>query len=250
MDQQKVIDRLVELGMTTYEAKVFLALTRLGEASVSQIHGVADVPRSAIYDTIDRLEQRGIVESSTGRPKRFRPLSPKAAINRIESELLDAGKEARSGLESLAGSTQADASGVRIWVIRGKGRIREKITEIVGSAGRDLLIAGDPDILLSMEDIWRTTSRRVKVSFFTGDPDRIQRLDGIGEILRPPMSADASGMHPLKALFIRADRRTVLFAGEHMDEADSGDPTAFVTDDESFVRFILYVTEPMMPPIG
>ena len=57
MTNQKVIDKLVALGLTIYEAKVFSALTRLGEAGVCDIHAVAEVPRSAVYGTLEKLER-------------------------------------------------------------------------------------------------------------------------------------------------------------------------------------------------
>lgn len=248
MKKQKVVERLVELGMTTYEAKVFLALTRLGEASVSQIHCIADVPRSAIYDTIGRLEQRGIVEVSTGRPKRFRPLSPKAAMNRIESGLIDAGKEAQAGLEALAGSEHRDRSDVRIWTIRGKSRIIDKIADLVGSARKELLIAGHPDLLLKLEGLWKRARKGTRVFFFTGKPQDIQRLARYGDILDPRFGTGLPGIHPPMALFVRADSRTVLFTSETSGSVSEDEATAFWTDDESFVRFILYVTEPMILP--
>lgn len=248
MKNQKVVERLVELGMTTYEAKVFLALTRLGEASVSQIHCIADVPRSAIYDTVERLEQRGIVEVSTGRPKRFRPLPPKAAMSRIESELMDAGKEAQTGLEELAGSEHRDSSDVRIWTIRGRSRIVDKISDLVGSARKDLLIAGHPEILLSLEVLWKKARKGTKVSFFTGRPKDVERLSRYGQVLSPRFGIALPDVHPPRVLFVRSDGRTVLFTSETAADGGEEEVTAFWTDDESFVKFILYVTEPMILP--
>ncbi|MGD9963138.1 MAG: TrmB family transcriptional regulator, partial [Thermoplasmata archaeon] len=134
MADKDVNDRLVTLGLTTYEAKVFSALTKLGEASVGEIHAVANVPRSAVYGTLEKLERRGIIETSAGRPRRFRALPPKAAVARIESEMLSAVKDARTGLEELASSPHKGASDVRIWIVRGQSRIQERLRDIVGTA--------------------------------------------------------------------------------------------------------------------
>lgn len=232
--------------MTTYEAKVFLALTRLGEARVSEINLVTDVPRPAIYETLDKLEQRGVIETSTGRPKKFRALPPKMAIRKMESELKEAADKARRGLEELAGSTHRDQSDVRVWIIRGRCRTMEKISDIINSTKKELLAAGHPKMLLDLEDMWREVKgRKVKIRFFTGEVDKILRLKKYGELTEPRFNVKDLGDHTSDVLFLRADGKTVLFASEHEDEGKGDDLTAFWTDDENFVRFVNYVTEPM-----
>ena len=245
MNHQRVIDHLGALGMTTYEAKVFLALTRLGEARVSEINAVADVPRPAIYETLSKLEQRGIIEVSTGRPKKFRALPPKVAIKKMESEMQEAADEARCGLEELAGSTHHDPSDVRIWIIKGRSRTMEKISDLVDSTKKDLFVAGYPQMLLDLEDMWRKVKgRKVKIRFFTGEIDKILKLKKYGKLIEPRFDVKNLGDQTSDVLFLRADGKTVLFASEH-EEGKGKDLTAFWTDDENFVRFVNYVTEPM-----
>ncbi len=246
MTHQKVIDRLISLGMTSYEAKVFLALTRLGEARVSDINAVTDVPRPAIYETLEKLEQRGVIEVSTGRPKKFRALPPRMAIHKIESELKEAVDEARCGLEELAGSTQHDPSDVRIWIVRGRTRTVEKISDLADSAKKSLFAAGHPSILLELENIWkRAKARKIKIRFLTGDRDRIHSLSRYGRTEQTHFELKEMNEQKQQVLFLRVDSDTVLFASEHGEGGKPDDFTAFWTDDENFVRFVNYVTEPM-----
>lgn len=251
MTHQKVIDRLVALGLTTYEAKVFSALTRLGEAGVAEIHAVAEVPRSAVYGTLEKLERRGIIETSTGRPKRFRALAPKVAISKIESELSGAVRDARDGLEELASAPHKGVSDVRIWILRGRLRVREKLVEISDSARSELLVAGSPEHILAFSDVWKDIrSRTVKVRFASPEPEQISRLSKYGEVLRPKFKMDHHEIKPPKVLFVRADRRTILLASEYMDENQIDGMTAFWTDDDSIVRFLNYLTDSLSPPSG
>ncbi len=234
--------------MTSYEARVFSALTRLGEAGVGEIHAVAEVPRSAVYGTLEKLEHRGIIESSTGRPKRFKALPPKVAVSKIESELLGAVKDARDGLEELASAPHKGSSDVRIWVVRGRSSIRQRLEEIVGSARSELTVAGTPRQMLSFADVWRKArSRRVKVTFATPEPEKIPELARYGEIVRPKYHMKMDEPDLPRMLFVRADRKTILFASEYQDRAQADDMTAFWTDDESVVRFMNYLTDSMSP---
>ena len=244
MTNPKVVDELIALGLTTYEAKVFSALTRLGEASVGRIHAVAGVPRSAIYDTLDKLEHRGIVESSTGRPKKFRAMSPKVAISMIESELLGAAKEAREGLESLATIPQKEASEVHIWIIRGRTKVHEKLVAILDSASSELMVAGNPEHILEFSDVWKKArSKRMKVLFGTPEPHKISTLSRYGDIARPSRNLNLVREALPRALFVQADRKTILFARGFDDEGGEEAMVAFWTDDPSLVGFINYLTD-------
>lgn len=245
---QKVIDRLIALGLTTYEAKVFSALTGLGEAGVGEIHAIAEVPRSAIYGTLEKLEGRGIVETSTGRPKKFRAMSPNVAISKIQSKLLGAAKDARDGLEELASVPHKEASEARIWVIRGRMRILERLREIADSARSELLVAGTPEHILAFSEIWKKArSKRMKVMFATPEPGRISALSKYGEIASPGHSLKLHEAGSPKVLFVRFDRKTILFASEYEDETRIEDMMAFWTDDPSVVRFMNYLTDSLTP---
>jgi sugar-specific transcriptional regulator TrmB len=248
---QKVVDRLVALGLTSYESKVFSALTRLGEAGVGEIHAVAEVPRSAVYGALEKLERRGIVESSSGRPRKFRAIPPRLAVSRIESGILSAVKDAKAGLEELAAAPHRESADVRIWSVKGRPRIRERLVETVASARREMLVAGSPEHMLSFSPIWRSASRRrVKISFACLDPERISQLSSLGEIVRPRYHVHVQDENPPKVLFVRVDRRAILFASEYRDETGVEDLTAFWTDDSSLVRFLNYLTDALSRPSG
>ncbi len=236
--------------MTTYEAKVFSALTRLGEAGVSEIHAVAEVPRSAVYGTLEKLERRGIIETSTGRPKKFRAQPPKIAVSKIESELRDAVKDAKDGLEELASTPHREVSDVRIWIVKGRTRIEARLEDMVASVRSELLVAGAPLNMLAFTDVWKTAkSRKVKVVFATLEPDKIAKLARFGEIMRPRFHVKLPGDDQPRVLFVRADRKVILFASEYKDETQVEDMTAFWTDDDSIVRFLNYLTDSLSKPV-
>lgn len=236
------------MGLTTYEAKVFSALTRLGEAGVGEISAIAEVPRSAIYGTLEKLERRGIVETSAGRPKRFRATEARVAVSKMESELLRAAKDARDGLEELARAPHKESSEAHVWVLKGRMRVHERLDEIVGSAKAELLVAGIAEHILAFTDVWKKAkSKRIKVVFASMEPGRISTLSKYGEIIRPTHSMKLGEAKPPKVLFVRADRKTILFASEYEEGPCAEDFTAFWTDDPSVVRFMNYLTDSLAP---
>jgi len=49
MNEGDAVDALKSLGLTTYEARTFVALQKLGAGTASEVADIADVPRSQVY---------------------------------------------------------------------------------------------------------------------------------------------------------------------------------------------------------
>jgi HTH-type transcriptional regulator, sugar sensing transcriptional regulator len=62
---------LEELGLTSNESKVYLALLRLGIASVSSISKESNVDRTLIYELLSKLSSKGLVSSVVKTNKRY-----------------------------------------------------------------------------------------------------------------------------------------------------------------------------------
>lgn len=117
-----MIDRLVALGLTDGEARVFLSLLRLGPSKVGAVVKDSRVSYSKVYDVLDRLAAKGLVSHVTiGRVRRFGAVEPyrlhdflgkkeqelelqKAAASGLVAELAQvAGRHRASGAEVFAG---------------------------------------------------------------------------------------------------------------------------------------------------
>ncbi len=59
VNEQRYVDQLTRLGLTMYEAKAYLALTRRGSSTAAEVARIAGVPRQRIYDVLAELVERG-----------------------------------------------------------------------------------------------------------------------------------------------------------------------------------------------
>jgi predicted transcriptional regulator len=57
----ELMEVLLEIGLTNGEARIYLALTKLGSSPVSKIKEETTLHRTAIYDFIERLITKGLV---------------------------------------------------------------------------------------------------------------------------------------------------------------------------------------------
>lgn len=78
----KTWPKIVEfVGLSEYEAKVYLCLLGLGSAGVRKICTFCDVPRTKVYDTLNRLVDAGLAVEIPIAPKRFVPIPPSDAFD-------------------------------------------------------------------------------------------------------------------------------------------------------------------------
>ena len=83
----EILNDLLEIGMTEYEAKVYQALLQQETISASDLVLMSGVPRGRIYDVINQLISKGFCITILGTIKKFKAEDPETAIkNLIEQE--------------------------------------------------------------------------------------------------------------------------------------------------------------------
>ena len=59
--KNETINRIKNLGLNSYETKIWLALLTKNVASAGELSDIANVPRSRAYDVLESLEKKGFV---------------------------------------------------------------------------------------------------------------------------------------------------------------------------------------------
>jgi sugar-specific transcriptional regulator TrmB len=98
---QDSVEALVDLGLTHLQAKVYVTLVSLGNATARDIHASSNIQRSDIYHVLSELEEKDLVERLIAKPTKFKPITPNEAV----STLLERRKEQTRALRKNA--TQA-----------------------------------------------------------------------------------------------------------------------------------------------
>ncbi len=142
-----VVERLVHLGLTQYEARAYAALIRRDGSTPAEVARVAGVPRPRIYDVMDSLVAKGLVISRPGRAAKFAAVPPaeatgllveahRARLERLEAE---AGAVAAALTPAyVEGSAHGDPLDY-IEVIRSPDAVAKRFTELLDSVEREVL---------------------------------------------------------------------------------------------------------------
>lgn len=135
MDEDQVEKALGRLGLSGYEARVFIALQKLGSGSASEVADVTDVPRSQVYGAAESLAERGIVEIQQSTPIRYRPVAPAEAEARLTAKLEDERERAFAYLTDAEGSLSREGEHrEEVWTVEGAENIDERVRALVEDA--------------------------------------------------------------------------------------------------------------------
>jgi HTH-type transcriptional regulator, sugar sensing transcriptional regulator len=79
----KIFNLLLDLGLTEYEARTVNTLFKFIEADAPLISRNAEIPKTRIYDVLEKLKSKGIVLEVYGRPKKYKIIDPKEVFKNL-----------------------------------------------------------------------------------------------------------------------------------------------------------------------
>src|SRR5919204_3880605 len=77
------VSELTQLGLTTYEAKAYVALLGRDSFTAAQVSRQAGLPRQRIYDVLASLVEKGLASARPGSVVKYAALAPELAIERL-----------------------------------------------------------------------------------------------------------------------------------------------------------------------
>lgn len=145
-DEAAAVGALEQLGLTEYEAKCFVALTRVVSGTAKEISQLADVPRSRVYDTVGRLHQKGLVDVQQSDPREFRAVSKDEAIAKLREDFDENVEAADTALERLESAETAEETGM--WSISSAAHVTDRVLALVEDVDDDVhLVVADESVL-------------------------------------------------------------------------------------------------------
>src|SRR5437773_11862671 len=84
-EYENVSRTLESIGLSSYEAKGYIALVAHGHGSAEMIAETAHIPRTSAYKVLQSLVSKGFAISTRGRPTIFKPEPP----SKIKEKVID-----------------------------------------------------------------------------------------------------------------------------------------------------------------
>ena len=142
--EEPELNALHRLGLTEYEARIYLVLVRKGTIKASELSFFGQIPRAKTYGAINELERKGLVRIIPGKPEVYAAVSPGEVlmpmVNKLTRELSDTATIVESLMLTFETNKYAKHDGPKeadgFWEIEGRQGVFNKITQIITDASK------------------------------------------------------------------------------------------------------------------
>jgi sugar-specific transcriptional regulator TrmB len=224
VDVARLVARLIRLGLTSYEARAYVALIKRDSYTAAQVARVASLPRQRIYDVLGSLVSKGLASTRPGTNIKYAAVAPELAIERLMSrqraELAELELDAAAIVENLtpdfaAGQIHTDPLEY-IEVLRDRGAINERFAELQSQVKREILVFTKPpyarppqENVEGIEITPKVLARSMYEASIFDDPDA---TEGVRRFVAAGEEARVVDRLPLKLVII--DETIVMFGME------------------------------------
>ena len=234
-----LLDRLREIGLGDYEAKLYLALVKRHPASGYELARSSGVPSSKVYEVLGRLQEKNLVfpTDGGGRAKRYVPVDPEEFIDRYRARVTRALDGLRDDLEAIG----VDEPVGYIWNLHGRGALLERTTHLMERAESTLLVSGWDEELRDLANaIAAAHRRRVRVAVIDYGSLELEASAVYPHPIKDTIHGEKGG----RGLTLCADSRVALLGLVQDDGAAHGAWSrnrAFVAAAEDYLKHDIYV---------
>ena len=160
MEKREIVQAIENLGLSAYEAKAYFALLSESPLTGYKLSKISGVPRSRIYETIEKLIAKGMVLTQEGDTTLLIPVSLESFLEKKERE----SKQNIGFLKEIIPQLKKPAEAQGIWTITGRDQIFETIKHLVSMAKSHIyLVSFDSDILFFKDALLAAEKRKVQV---------------------------------------------------------------------------------------
>jgi HTH-type transcriptional regulator, sugar sensing transcriptional regulator len=221
---------LQALGLTEYEARAYTALLSLGRSQPAKIARHSHIPRPKVYETLERLEARGLATRTQLTPLEYAPLSAREYINRADREF----RGRLEGLERSLARLAPEPAPEAVYPLRGEEATVALIEDVVLNATKTLFMAGEPDLVKRLEakiprGVRVTTAdiRGLPPIAAEGQRPFLVARDGEASVVAhmTEHAENAHGIHSHNPVIVRLVEGYVALAQQHPAEVSISKPT-------------------------
>jgi sugar-specific transcriptional regulator TrmB len=236
---------LTQLGLTTYEAKAYVALLGRDSFTAAQVSRQAGLPRQRIYDVLGSLVEKGLASARPGSVVKYAAVSPELAIDRLVAErrrqLEDLERAAARAVTELQPAYRTGLEHTDpleyIEVLRDRGAINERFGELQASVKREILVFTKPPYATqpqeNIEGLEVTRTHRTRSVYEMSAFDDPEFIAGVERFIEAGEEARFVESLPLKLVII--DETIVMFGMED-PVGSGGDLTMMVVEHSSLAR--------------
>lgn len=160
---EEICSSLEGLGFSKLEVNIYLILLDNGAMSPYQIAKKVDISRSSIYNALEHMLNKGMVEVIPEDTVMYIAKEPKVLLNKVELDYKKNISNARNGLKDYLETRYEEKSAI----IKGYDNIISKVKYIIDNADKEVFINTDIELDI-FEDVFKSAiERNVRITVFS-----------------------------------------------------------------------------------
>lgn len=171
------IEQLEQFGLSTYAARTFVALVGLGTGTAKDVSRVADVPRTRVYDAVDELRDRGLVDVQQSTPKEFWAISAETTGRKVEREWQHRAAVLTEALDEIEPVERRDEQR-GVWTVSGRETVTDRVLEFFENAEDRIVYMTVEELLTEdvVDALEAAADRGVDIELAGVSPDVQERI--------------------------------------------------------------------------
>ena len=210
---EKIIENLKELGLNTYESKVYIALLKKHPSTGYEISKVANMPQSRTYDTLKSLEQKKIIITTNKKPAEYSPIKPKELTKRYKRKMQSSIDYLEKHLPDIK-----DNYNEPVLTINGISNIQQKVLEIIRTAEKEIYLEiWSKDFSFLEEELLKAYDRNVEIRIVGYD----NLKTNFGLVYEHPFSKNIENSLDGRMIILCVDSKEAIIGKIHSPKVDS-----------------------------
>ncbi len=225
-EYENVSRTLESIGLSSYEARGYIALVAHGFGSAETIAETARIPRTSAYKVLQSLCAKGFAISTRGRPTIFKPEAP----GKIKEKVIEHLSDSFDKLDLLHEILRDKGEPQLVYTVAGKGRVLEKIGELLDTSSESFIVATPTFYVIReplVKKIESAIHRGLKLTIITEPMQKV------------PEGASVVWKKGLIATDIISDGQRALIASPDLSACGYTDNASLAAHLESFLQILM-----------
>ncbi len=144
--EAELVDDLTELGLTEYEARTLVDLTRLGTGTARDVAELGEVPRTRVYDAVETLHEMGLVDVQHSTPRKFTVVSDETIVRKLTIDREQIIADVSDRFDEL-GTVEPQREEAGVWTVTGHEAVAQRVLTFIDGAETELVFMTVDELL-------------------------------------------------------------------------------------------------------
>jgi sugar-specific transcriptional regulator TrmB len=232
--------RLMDLGLSEYEAKTYIALLGRSPATAYETAKSSGVPTSKIYEVLEKMRVKGLVLAldEDGERKRYLPQDSREFLAQQKAKLSETVSSLEEDLRGLSGGRDVSY----LWNVRSRDALLDKARTMMDGARTEILLSAAGEELESLSRAIEGAGKRgIRIAtVYFGE----NRLDLPGAIYPHPIRDTLQAEKGGRGFALVSDSAEALIGTIGSGAATEGAYSrnrGFVVSVEDYIKHDIYV---------